>query len=224
MRGCELQFTPPGEFGDLTLKPCGDIWSQRARIRYRRELLEKSQGDSLALDWYDYRTIALVIVQHGLEGSSKAPYVRRLADQASRMGMGVVALNARGCGGSPNETVQSYHASWIEDLGKVVEALALRFPERPLFLVGYSLGGSQFANYLGRRASQVPKTVRGAYLVSAPIALDRAIGTLDRGWNKLYTTKFLGSLGKKMLGKAFRHRIPVESVAGRSCRHGPELR
>ena len=89
MRGCELQFTPPkGIRGPHPQTLWGYLVAESPRIRYRRELLENPKGDSLALDWYDYRTDGpLVIVQHGLEGSSKAPYVRRLADQASRMGM-----------------------------------------------------------------------------------------------------------------------------------------
>ena len=207
MRGIELEFTPPSRIrGAHPQTLWGYLVTESPKLQYRRELLPSREGELLALDWYDFRTEGpLLVVQHGLEGRSRAPYVRRLADQASRAGMGVVALNARGCGGSPNETLQSYHASWTADLEVVVETLAERFPGRPLFLVGYSLGGSQFGNYLGRCASRVPATVRGAYLISTPIALDRAIGTLDRGWNKMYTTKFLGSLGRKMLGKAVRH-------------------
>jgi len=175
-------------------------------VKYRREDIPTPDDDVIVLDWADAHPNApILVIHHGLEGHSRAPYVRRLAAFAQSQGYGVVAMNARGCGGSPNLGVESYHAAWTRDIEHVVDLIIRRFPEREIALVGYSLGASQMANFLGRKGSDVPGNVKAAYLVSAPISLVRAIGTLDRGLNRMYAAKFLNSLRVKLLKKAVRH-------------------
>ena len=113
---------------------------------------------------------------------------------------------------------QSYHASWIEDLGRLWKRLPFGFRSVPCFWWAIPSGKS-VRELSGPESLPGAENGAGAYLVSAPIALDRAIGTLDRGWNKLYTTKFLGSLGKRCWARLsaspeFRWRALRAAVAG----------
>ena len=113
---------------------------------YRREEVETPDGDTLCLDWVDSEPDApVIVIHHGLEGYSGAPYVRRLVSYAATQGYGVLVMNARGCGGTPNARVESYHAAWTKDISLAIDLLVERFPEREIALVGYSLGGSQMA-------------------------------------------------------------------------------
>jgi hypothetical protein len=204
----EVSFQPKTALGGPHAQTLWSYLIQSApKAAYVREQLETRDGDYVDLDWMDVedKSAPICLVLHGLEGSSKAPYVRRIAQYLKERGFGALALNSRGCSGRDNRKVQAYHAGWTKDLIEVVSMVTSRYPGRPIALVGYSLGASQMANYLGRHADAIPEEVRAAYLVSAPIALGRAIGQLDAGLNRMYSSKFLTSLRKKLVGKAWSH-------------------
>lgn len=167
-------------------------------IRYRRERFATSDGDFVDLDWMDGPHDAPILVAlHGLEGSSESPYILRLMAMARSRGWRGVVLNARGCSGEENRRIESYHAGHTTDLAEVLTAL--NDERTPLLLVGYSLGGSQLANYLARHATKnVPATLRGAYLVSAPLLLEPGAEALKRVENQIYTWYFLWSLRRKL--------------------------
>ena len=175
------------------------------RIEYRREGLETSDGDLIHLDWteptFDTESeLPLVLGCHGLEGSANAPYIRRLMHQVGERGWGGVAMNYRGCSGR-NRTALAYHAGFTQDLERVLEHIAELAPRRPLFIVGYSLGGSITANYLGSVGSSLIPNLRSAFLVSTPFNLEPGTHALRRGFNRVYEQKFLLTLRFKALMK-----------------------
>ena len=144
------------------------LWAYLAQgaptVPYQRECLASPDGDELDLDWtFGDSSSPVVLACHGLEGNSDSPYIRRLMRRiADRSWTGAV-LHSRTCAGRDNKKLISYHSGFIDDLEHVVPLIAARVAPRPVFLVGYSLGGSLVANYLGRRASHVPENVRGAF-------------------------------------------------------------
>ena len=60
-------------------------------------------------------------------------------------------MHLRGCSEEPNRLARSYHSRATEDLGAVLDRLAVRRERPPLAVIGYPLGGNLLLNYLGGR-------------------------------------------------------------------------
>ena len=62
----------------------------------------------------------------------------------------------RGCGGQPLTSPRPFHqARDSSDLHEAVLALAQKFPEAPIFVVGFSLGAYTTNTYIGERDAGV---------------------------------------------------------------------
>lgn len=176
----------------------------------RRERLELPDGDFLDVDRFSPPGASpdapVLVVAHGLEGSSRAPYVRGLVALALRRGLAAVALNFRGCSGEPNRLPRFYHSGETGDLAHVVERLAAERPARAIALAGFSLGGNVVVKYLGERGEAAPPQVRAAAAISVPFDLLRSARALDAPgfWNLVYRERFLRRLRAKALAKAAR--------------------
>jgi predicted alpha/beta-fold hydrolase len=172
---------------------------------YRRERFETSDGDFVDLDWLDSGGQSgerpLVIVLHGLEGSSRSPYVPGLLREAARRGWDGVAMNFRSCSGELNRLPRFYHSGETEDLNEVVSSLIARWPGRPIGLVGYSLGGNVLLKWLGEREDKTPDSLRAAVAVSVPFDLAAAAHRIDHGIHRIYGQVFLRTLKQKALMK-----------------------
>jgi hypothetical protein len=186
------------------------IWGplfRRHRIRWRRERVATSDGDFVDLDWADSaRTGApLLLVLHGLEGSSGSHYVVGLARHALALGWRAVTLNFRSCSGELNRLRPFYHSGHTDDLDEIVRMLVGREPGLRLGAVGVSLGGNVLLKWLGEREGDVPRAVAGAVAISVPFDLAHCAEALDRGFCRLvYTNNFLGTMRAKVRLKAAR--------------------
>lgn len=172
------------------------LWPNLLRIRprlgLRRERLELPDGDFLDLDWAAERPGPLVIIFHGLEGSSRSPYAAWMLKALSEAGFQALLMHFRGCSGVPNRLARAYHAGETADMAHVVETLRERFPERPIAAVGYSLGGNALLKWLGQSAGDNP--LSAAVAVSVPFDLFSAADRLERGLSRLYQWHLLGKL------------------------------
>jgi len=175
------------------------------RPRFRRERWELADGDFLDVDRLAGGSEAapLLVICHGLEGSSRAPYVRGLAGRARAGGLAVAAINFRGCSGADNRLPRLYHSGETSDLAQAVARLSAERPGRPLLLAGFSLGGNVVVKYLGERGDRVPPEVRAAAAISVPFDLAACARALDGpgGWVRLYRARFLRTLRAKALRK-----------------------
>src|SRR5262249_40859288 len=74
------------------------------RLPLRRERWELGDGGFLDVDRMDgvTSTAPLVLVCHGLEGSSRSGYVLGVLALAHARGLATAALNFRSCSGEPN--------------------------------------------------------------------------------------------------------------------------
>lgn len=182
---------------------------------YRRERLLTPDDDFLDIDWIEGSAgQPLVLACHGLEGGSGSNYVRDLMRRVHERGWHGVAMNHRGCSGEDNRRLHAYHSGWTVDLDFVVRTLAGRDPERPIFIAAYSLGGGIVANYLGRRATEVPPQVRAAFLCSVPFLLTPCSEQIERGISRIYLRHFLQSLRTKAKRKsrAYPGRFDLKAV------------
>jgi predicted alpha/beta-fold hydrolase len=170
------------------------------------ERLELSDGDFLDLDWHmqagDLTQKPLLIVSHGLEGSSRRPYVtgliRALPD------FNALAWNYRSCSGEPNRNLRFYHSGATDDLDVVIQhALALGVPA--IYLAGFSLGGNLTLKWLGENAEKATGFIRKAVAFSVPLHLSSSSQQLTRRENSLYTHRFLQTLLEKVTEKSARY-------------------
>src|SRR5580765_1132993 len=186
------------------------IWGplfRRHRIRWRRERVATADGDFVDLDWADSaRTDApLVLVLHGLEGSSSSHYVVGLTRQALTRGWRAVTLNFRSCSGELNRLRSFYHSGHTADLDEVVRLIVGREPTVRIGVVGVSLGGNVLLKWLGEQEAAAPGAVVGAVAISVPFDLAHCAEALDRGFCRLvYGTNFLGTMRDKIRLKAAR--------------------
>jgi predicted alpha/beta-fold hydrolase len=210
------------------------VWASTVRLPinlpFQRERWELPDGDFLDFDRLEVERHdgPLVLVCHGLEGSSRAGYVRGLMRDLHALGIASLAMNFRSCSGEPNRLPRFYHSGETGDLGYVVERLLTEHPGRPLGLAGFSLGGNVVAKYVGERGADLPAGIRAAAVVSAPFDLTLCADTLDGPgvWPRIYRERFMRRLRGKLVAKAARlgGRIPgLDLKAAASSRNFREF-
>lgn len=187
------------------------IWPyrlQRPVVALRRERIETGDGDFWDFDWLDADAAAdapVVVLFHGLEGSSDSHYARALLRALSSIGWRGVVPHFRGCSGEPNRLPRAYHSGDHQEVGAMLAAIRRSVPHPvPLHAVGVSLGGSALLNWLGRAGPAAQETVTSAAAVSAPLDLMAAGVSIGQGVNRIYTVYFLASLKPKSLAMAKR--------------------
>ena len=141
---------------------------------------------------------SLVVLIHGLGGSSESVYVLSTAGHLLRAGIAVARLDLRGAGRAGQPSQQMYHAGRTSDVRRVLEAL-LDEPEartprgtQGLGIVGFSLGGNVTLKLLGEGVGGLP--VRAAAAVSAPLDLAAGSEYLHHVAFGLYERAMLRSL------------------------------
>lgn len=185
------------------------------RLERQRERLWLADGDFLDLDWYGphQASAPLVLVLHGLSGSSASHYVLGLQASLATQGWASVALNWRGCSGEPNLLPRGYHSGVSEDLAAALAHLRLRRPLAPVYAVGYSLGGNVLLKYLGERGAA--SGLCGAVAVSVPFRLDHCAERIGLGFSRLYQRHFMLELVDYLRRKQalFRQRRDEQGLA-----------
>jgi hypothetical protein len=167
-------------------------------VTYSRERLELSDGDFVDLDWLKNGSRNLMIVSHGLEGSSDRHYSKGMARYFYRRGWDALAWNCRSCSGEMNRLPRFYHHGATEDIRAVVEHALTSGNYDTIVLVGISMGGSMTLKYLGENAGQLPMAVKGGAAFSVPCHLGSSARELDKPEKKFYLNRFLKKLGKKI--------------------------
>jgi predicted alpha/beta-fold hydrolase len=179
-------------------------------------------GDFVDLDWTepaprDSTTSPILLVLHGLEGSTRSHYVGGLLQGAQRHGWRGVALNFRSCSGEMNRRARFYHSGDTGDLDEVVALIAARHPGVPIGAIGVSLGGNVLLKWLGETAEKAP--LRAAAAISVPFDLAACAAELDRGLPRLlYTSNFMRTLRAKVRAKAREHPGFVDVAAALRAR------
>jgi len=166
---------------------------------YKRQRMELLDGDFLDIDWstgFTRPRTRLVIICHGLEGSSKAPYTKGMARRFRKADWDVVLINFRSCSGELNRLPRSYHSGETGDLAFVLENVFQKYDE--IALVGFSLGGNVILKYLGEQGKNISNKILGAVTFSVPCDLATSGMTLSEATNKIYMSRFLRLLGRKV--------------------------
>jgi predicted alpha/beta-fold hydrolase len=181
-------------------------------LPYHRERWETPDGDFIDLDWTDAPAARqprdsrpLLILFHGLEGSSSSYYAITLMGAATAIGWSGVVVNFRGCSGESNRLARAYHSGDSDEIDWILRRLRALFPLRPRYAVGVSLGGNALLKWLGEREARTSDYLQAAAAVSAPLDLTACGHHLARGFNRVYTRHFLHTLKRNAAAKLCRH-------------------
>ena len=153
--------------------------------------------------WQEDPAAPVLVLVHGLSGSSSSPYMLGVAAKAWRRGMAVLRLNIRNCGGTERQTPTLYSAAQTDDVHGLVSWLGRTRPHAPVALAGYSLGGAICLHTLARWGAAPPANVLGLMTVSSPLDIAESNERLHDGrLNRLYMRRFLDGFVQSMRGKA----------------------
>ncbi len=180
------------------------LWAgQLRRIQpppLRRERIELQDGDFIDLDWLDGTASSpLVLLLHGLEGSSRSRYAAGLLHAFRKRGWRAVVMHFRGCSGEPNRLPRRYHACDTTDVETVFQKIRLDEPDVPIAVVGISLGGSVLIKWLSDHEKPLP--LCAAIAVSTPYELHKCAERLRHGFSRIYQRSLIRRMVSTVLAK-----------------------
>lgn len=185
------------------------LFRRRPDVALVRERLELPDGDFLDLDWTAGNSGPIVLLLHGLEGSSSSKYARGLLRAVHERGWRGVLMHFRGCSGDANRLARGYHSGETTDLEYVIAQLHARAPHTPLAVVGYSLGGNVLLKWLGETGLTAP--LCAAVAVSVPYLLNVSAARLERGVSRAYQWSLVRRMRRSVLRKRARVTLPIDT-------------
>lgn len=180
-------------------------------IVYRRERHTTPDADFVDIDWLDApagQGAGLLVLFHGLEGSSRSHYALAFADWARRHGWRFAVPHFRGCSGELNLAPRAYHSGDYAEIGWMLDRIRASQGGGvgPVVAVGVSLGGNALLRWAQESGAQAERVVQAVASVCSPIDLAAAGHAIGRGLNRhLYTPMFLRTMKPKALAKLAQH-------------------
>lgn len=177
-----------------------------------KERINTPDDDFLDLDWYKVGSDKLVIVSHGLEGSSQSQYALGIAKYFNTKGIDVLCWNYRGCSGTINNLSIFYHSGATYDLETIVNH-TIHTGYSSVALVGFSLGGNLTLKFLGEAPNKFSQ-IKAAATFSVPIDLSTGCDEISLPKNKIYANRFLRKLKAKVKAKHVKmpDQLPLNGV------------
>jgi len=202
------------------------------QARYRRERWTTPDGDFLDVDWLDEAAPApgaarlapspegadssrgdhafppgrpLLVLFHGLEGSSRSHYAQAFAAFAHERGLAYAVPHFRGCSGELNRAPRAYHSGDHEEIGWILNRLRAQH-RGPLIAAGVSLGGNALMRWAAEAGGEAGRSADAVAAVCSPVDLAAGSVAIGRGFNRLiYTGMFLRSMKPKAMAKLKQH-------------------
>ncbi|MEO8807411.1 MAG: alpha/beta fold hydrolase [Burkholderiaceae bacterium] len=173
---------------------------------YRRERWATPDTDFIDVDWQgEDHNAPLLVLFHGLEGSSGSHYAQAFAHWARHNGWRFVVPHFRGCSGELNLAPRAYHSGDFEEIGWVLQRLR-SLHAGTICAVGVSLGGNALLRWAEEAGDSAAQTASVVCAVSSPIDLAAGGRAIGEGFNRqIYTRMFLRSMKPKALRKLAQH-------------------
>ena len=200
---------------------------------FRRERWSTPDADFIDIDWLlsdqpgcgprlpdgpKPATAPLLVLFHGLEGSSSSHYAQAFAGFCQQHGLAYAVVHFRGCSGELNLGPRAYHSGDFEE----VDWILRRFRQvhtGPLLAVGISLGGNALLRWAGEMGNAAASLVAAVAAVCAPVDLSASGHAIGRGFNRLvYTRMFLSTMKPRAFGKLAQHPGLFDQVALEAAR------
>jgi uncharacterized protein len=175
---------------------------------YRRERWRTPDGDFIDVDWQDDASAAsapLLVLFHGLEGSSASHYSQAFAHWARGHGWRFCVPHFRGCSGEANLAPRAYHSGDFEEIGWVLARLR-EVHGAPVVAVGVSLGGNALLRWAEEAGESAAVCARAVAAISSPLDMAESGRAIGRGFNRqVYTRMFLRTMKHRALAKLGQH-------------------
>jgi len=143
----------------------------------------------------------LAVLLHGWEGSADSQYLLSLAQTLFDADFEVVRLNLRDHGATHHLNRELFHSCRLPEVVGAMRALAGKFPDRPMVLAGFSLGGN-FMLRVAAHAEARHLPIERVLAISPVLDPAATLGTLERGlsiYHTYFVRKWSRSLMKKQL-------------------------
>ncbi|QOF82100.1 YheT family hydrolase [Variovorax sp. 38R] len=176
---------------------------------YRRERWTAPDGDFVDVDFADAPQPGpqpLLVLFHGLEGSSRSHYAEAFAAFAASRGMAFAVPHFRGCSGELNLAPRAYHSGDYEEIDWILRRMHAQHVVQggggPVLAAGVSLGGNALLRWACEAGETARASVDAVASVCAPLDLAAGGEAIGRGFNRLvYTRMFLATMKPKALAK-----------------------
>jgi predicted alpha/beta-fold hydrolase len=151
----------------------------------------------------------LLVLFHGLEGSSASHYALAFGQVARQRGWAYAVPHFRGCSGEINLAPRAYHSGDYEEIGWMLGRLQAAHSATgggPLLAVGISLGGNALMRWAQEAGATAVQTVSAVAAVCSPLDLAASGHAIGRGFNRLvYTRMFLNTMKPQAMARLKRH-------------------
>lgn len=192
------------------------IWAAIAARRFfgeapkwRRERWNTPDGDFVDVDWSLHACkpdAPLLVLFHGLEGSSASHYAVAFADFAATQGIAMAVPHFRGCSGELNVAPRAYHSGDFAEVDWMLDQFRQRRPKGDLVAAGVSLGGNALLRWAGEMGASARLKATAVAAVCSPLDLAAGGHAIGKGFNRLvYTRMFLNSMVPKAMDKWAQH-------------------
>lgn len=205
-------IAPPGALGGHAQTIWPALFGKRfqgAAPCYWRERWTTPDSDFVDVDWQDTppglgctaSDQVLLVLFHGLEGSSGSHYAQAFAHRASSMGWRYAVPHFRGCSGELNRAPRAYHSGDHAEIDWMLKQLRCAHAG-PVVAVGISLGGNALLRWAQEMGPAAGNTLQAVATVSPPLDLAAGAQAIAQGFSHLvYSRMFLRSLKPRALAK-----------------------
>jgi len=175
-------------------------------LAWERQRWPTPDGDFIDVDWLKKehqsdKNAPLLVLFHGLEGSSNSHYSEAFAMEVKRRGWHFALPHFRGCSGELNLAPRAYHSGDHEEIAWILKQFR-RQHHGPLYAVGISLGGNALMRWAGEQGHAAADVIDGIASVCSPLDLTASGHAIDHGFNKwVYARMFLSSMKPRAMQK-----------------------
>jgi predicted alpha/beta-fold hydrolase len=192
----QSQFTPAWWLRNAHCQTIIAKWLRsKQQLTTSTETIELPDGDFIDLAWTDKpkenETRPLVVVLHGLEGSVNSHYAKGMLTAIKNKEWLGVLMHFRGCSGRINRKGHSYHSGYTDDISFLSKFLKHKYPQLPMTIIGFSLGGNVLARYL---AEEPNNPYQAATIICAPLHLASCSKRINQGFSRIYQKYLVGML------------------------------
>jgi predicted alpha/beta-fold hydrolase len=158
-----------GTFGAHAQTVYPAVFGRTPSLAYKRERWDstpfgKPDGDFVDVD----RLIGasdkpMLVVFHGLEGSSQRPYALNLMAEVQRRGWRGLVPHFRGCSGELNRLPRAYHSGDAAEIDWILRRAKAEAPHLPLYVAG-----NGWANKAAAQAASWPQRLQSRRRLTSP--------------------------------------------------------
>jgi len=175
-------------------------------VKYR-ERWTTPDGDFIDVDLQNASSPdrPLMVLFHGLEGSSSSHYAVAFADWAAENDLNYALPHFRGCSGELNHAPRAYHSGDHQEIDWILRKLRQKHQQeggQTLVAAGVSLGGNALMRWAAEHGHRSLQTADAIASICSPLDLTQSGKAIGQGLNRqIYTRMFLRSMKPRAMAK-----------------------